>query len=119
MAGRPGGQPPHHDNLIDFDEPQPQYYSGARPPVNDENLLERFDIDSSDTAPPGRPSVSYDEFVGGRANTSALPGGPGAPAGQTPYLQEGSRAYSQTSDLNNYQRYSDADIPIDDDGRST
>jgi phospholipid-transporting ATPase len=119
MAGRPGGgQPPRSDNLIDLDEPEPRYYSGARPPVNDADMLNRFDIDNSDTAPPGRPSVSYDDFVGGRPNTTNLPGGPGAPVGQSPYLQSGSRAnraYSQTSDLHNYQRYSDADLPTDDD----
>ncbi|KAF2875324.1 hypothetical protein BDV95DRAFT_486194 [Massariosphaeria phaeospora] len=102
MAGRPPGGPPSHSaNLIDFDEPQPGYHSGARPP------------------PQARPSVSYDDFVGGGRSTAGLPGGPGAPLnGDPPYLSGENRAYSQysqTSDLNNYQRYSDADIPIDDD----
>ncbi|PVI06378.1 phospholipid-translocating P-type ATPase [Periconia macrospinosa] len=98
MASRPPGQPPSHsENLIDFDDHQPPYYSsGARPP--------------------GRPSVSYDDFVGGGRPTAGLPGGPGAPvAGDMPYSTGGSRLYSQTSDLHNYQRYSDADIPPDDD----
>jgi len=105
MTGRQG----HSDNLIDFDEPnQPAYSSGSRPPVHDHELLDRYDIDSSDAAPPGRPSVSYDEFVGASRPPADLPGGPG-------YLQAGNRAYSQTSDLNNYQRYSDADIPAEDD----
>jgi phospholipid-transporting ATPase len=107
MAGRPqGGPPSHSDNLIDFDDhdAQPTYHSGARAPVRDDELLSRYDIDSSDTAPQGRPSVSYDDFVGGgRPAAVGLPGGPGT------------RAYSQTSDLNNYQRYSDAEIPADDD----
>jgi phospholipid-transporting ATPase len=118
MAARPpNGPPAHSDNLIDFDDhdQQPTYYSGARPPVHDHELLSRYDIDSSDTAPPGRPSVSYDDFVGGGRPTAALPGGPGAPTAGPPYLQGGSRAYSQTSELDNYQRYSDADIPVDDD----
>jgi phospholipid-transporting ATPase len=116
MAGRPpGGQPSHNDNLIDLGDAQPTYYSGSRPPVNDHDLLHRYDIDSSDAPQPGRPSVSYDDFVGGGRPNPGLPGGPGAPpAGDLPY-SERNRAYSQTSDLNNYQRYSDAEIPIDDD----
>jgi phospholipid-transporting ATPase len=118
MARRPpDGPPSHSENLIDFDDHdhQPTYYSGARPPVHDHELLNRYDIDSSDTAPQGRPSVSYDDFVGGGRPNAALPGGPGAPPAEPPYLHGGTRAYSQTSNLNNYQRYSDADIPADDD----
>ena len=118
MAGRPpGGQPSHHDNLIDFDDSQPAYYSGARPPVNDEELLHRYDINPSDThQPQARPSISYDDFVGGGRPTAGLPGGPGAPpAGETPYSTGGGRLYSQSSELHNYQRYSDADIPAEDD----
>jgi phospholipid-transporting ATPase len=118
MAGRPpNGPPSHSDNLIDFDDHdhQPTYYSGSRPPVNDHELLNRYDIDSSDTAPAGRPSVSYDDFVGGGRPPAGLPGGPGAPPAEPQYLQSGTRAYSQTSDLNNYQRYSDADLPEHDD----
>ncbi|KAL5119305.1 aminophospholipid translocase [Pleosporales sp. CAS-2024a] len=118
MAGRPPNGPPAHSaNLIDFDDhdPQPTYYSGARPPVNDHELLDRYDIDTSDTAPQGRPSVSYDDFVGGGRPNARLPGAPGAPPAHPPVPQgAASRAYSQTSDLHNYQRYSDADIPEDD-----
>ncbi|KAH8704685.1 hypothetical protein GQ44DRAFT_507624 [Phaeosphaeriaceae sp. PMI808] len=117
MASRPPDGPrPHTDNLIDFDDHdhQPVYYSGARPPVHDHELLHRYDIDSSDTAPQGRPSVSYDEFVGGGRPATGLPGGPGALNSELPYPQAGNRAYSQTSDLNNYQRYSDAEIPAED-----
>jgi phospholipid-transporting ATPase len=118
MARRPpAGPPSHNDNLIDFDDhdQQPIYHSGARPPVRDDELLHRYDIDSSDAAPPGRPSVSYDEFVGGGRSTGGLPGGPDAPVGERPYAQGTSRAYSQASDMSNYQRYSDAEIPADDD----
>ncbi|KAF2634031.1 phospholipid-transporting ATPase-like protein [Massarina eburnea CBS 473.64] len=117
MAGRPPGPPPSHsENLIDFDDHQPAYYApGAPPPVSDSELLHRYDINDADT-PQGRPSVSYDDFVGGARPAAGLPGGPGAPpAGATPYSSGGSRLYSQTSDLNNYQRYSDAEIPVDDD----
>jgi phospholipid-transporting ATPase len=118
MAGRPpGGPPPHSEpNLIDFDDNQTSYHynSGARPPANDDDLLRRYDIDSSDAPQQGRPSISYDDFVGGARPAAGLPGGPGAPtAGNTPYSSGGDRLYSQTSDLNNYQRYSDADIDDD------
>lgn len=118
MAGRPpGGPPPQSGNLIDFDDNQPTYYTGAPPPANDDELLNRYDIDSSDTQQQNaRPSISYDDFVGGRGPAAPLPGGPGAPpAGDNlnPYSTGGSRLYSQTSDLNNYQRYSDADIDED------
>lgn len=116
MAGRPpAGQSQPTPNLIDFDDNQTPYYSsGARPPVNDDELLHRYDINSSDTPQPqGRPSVSYDDFVGGRP-AAGLPGGPGAPpAGEGPYQVGGQRMYSQTSDLQNYQRYSDADVDDD------
>lgn len=115
MAGRPpGGLPSHSDNLIDFDDHQPTYYSGAHPPAPDDELLHRYDIDSSDTAPPGRPSVSYDDFVGGGRSTAGLPGGPGT-SGDAPYLHGVDRSSTQSANLNNYQRYSDAEIPADDD----
>ncbi|KAF2477403.1 phospholipid-translocating P-type ATPase [Lindgomyces ingoldianus] len=109
MAGRPPGrQPSNSDNLIDFDDSQPAYYSGSRPPPGTGP--------SDSSQPQGRPSISYDDFVGGSRSTAGLPGGPGAsPAGETPYSTGGGRVYSQTSVLGNYQRYSDAEIPADDD----
>jgi phospholipid-transporting ATPase len=121
MASRPpgGGQSSsNNDNLLlDLGESShPTYYSGARPPANDDDLLQRYDINSSENSqqPQSRPSVSYDDFVGGRS-TAGLPGGPGAPQG--PYASGSSgRIYSQTSELNNYQRY--ADETHDDDDRS-
>lgn len=62
-----------------------------------------------------RPSVSYDDFVGGQqpSSTASLPGGPGPqPIRQhlLPYIGVGNvPSHSQTSDLNDYQRYSDID----------
>ena len=119
MAGRPPagtGTPSGNGNLVDFDDSGPVYHTGSPPPVTDENLLHQYNIDSSD-ADPSRPSVSYDEFVGAQQSTYGLPGGPGATsngAPQPPYLAQGNRNFSQTSGLNNYQRYSDAD-ELDDD----
>ena len=130
MAGRqpqppgPGGghhplSTAGHGDLLDFDDEQPYYNDGKPPPVNDDRLLHEYNIDSSDGPGVGRPSVSYDEFVGAQPSTAGLPGGPGAPRSgqpQPPYMStEGARTYSQTSELNNYQRYSDMDDLPDDD----
>ncbi|KAI9702581.1 MAG: hypothetical protein M1836_001061 [Candelina mexicana] len=117
MAGRlpPGHDPSSNkqdDLLLDLGDSQPTYYSGRPPPVNDENLLRQYNINDSEEAQP-RASTSYDEFVGGGRSNTRLPGGPGAPpAGQLdlPFVASGAgRSYSQTSGLNNYQRYSDID----------
>ncbi|KAL8642664.1 MAG: hypothetical protein Q9228_000669 [Teloschistes exilis] len=122
MAGRPPGshqQATHNDDglLLDLEETGPVYNDGRPPPVNDDNLLRQYNINSSDTNQP-RPSTSYDEFVGSQHITSALPGGPGTVPGgvpQRPYIGGDNRTYSQTSGLNNYQRYSDLDdFPEDD-----
>ena len=125
MADRPfrppeGAKQPSYsgDSLLDLDDHNPIYNDGKRPPVNDDQLLHQFNVDDSDRPPP-RPSISYDEFIGGaQSSTAVLPGGPGPQRDQTntPYLDAGNaRTYSQTSDLNNYQRYSDIDDLPDDD----
>lgn len=120
--GTPGG------DLLQLDD-TPVYNSGQRPPVNDDQLLERFDI--ADTDAPSRPSVSYDSFVGGRPPPaggspalgeplrrppSPMGAGGAAPAVSGPpaagiYMggQDVSRVYSQTDDLDHYHRYSDLD----------
>jgi len=121
MAGRPPGgkgSASNDDNLLlDLEDSNPIYNDGKPPPVNDEDLLRQYNISNSDEPPP-RASTSYDEFVGGGTSTAELPGGPGAkPTGQLhpPYLGAGAnRSYSQTSGLNNYQRYSDVDDFPDD-----
>lgn len=110
MAGRPTA----HGNstgedLLGFDNAQPTYNSGQRPPVDDSQLLERFNIDDSDE-PQTRPSISYDDFVGGRPT---LPGNAQSAAPQAvkppnlPYADATARTYSQTSDLHNYSKYDD------------
>ncbi|KAL9122281.1 MAG: hypothetical protein Q9187_001158 [Circinaria calcarea] len=123
MAGKPPGsnqQPVSRNNdlLLDLEESNPVYNDGQRPPVNDDQLLRRFNIDDSETPQP-RPSTSYDDFVGTQNSRADLPGGPGAQPGgllRPPYLGAGTnRTYSQTSGLNNYQRYSDIDDLPDDD----
>lgn len=123
MSGRPERPYRHgHDDLLGLDDnDDATYNTGQPPPVGDQDLLREYNISNSSTAPP-RVSTSHDNFVGA-SSTSGLPGGPGhassgsgsGPALQPPMLGSGGRKFSQTSDLNNYQRYSD----IDDNGSDT
>ncbi|KAG5658725.1 hypothetical protein KAF25_007278 [Fusarium avenaceum] len=126
MAGRPpgGGFDTGHSNnrddlLLDLDNEQPIYNNGQRSNLNDDDLM-RFHEQNQDP-PPGRTSVSYDDFVGARdANRASASqpanglGVPGSAPGSNPYL---TRQYSQTSELGNYQRYADDfdDYPVDGD----
>ncbi|ROT40490.1 phospholipid-transporting ATPase [Sodiomyces alkalinus F11] len=126
MAGRPIGGPsgpPQNDLLLDLENDQPVYSGGQRSTLNDDDLMRTYTLDHDPSRDPGRPSVSYDDFVGG-AGQSRQPGPRSLPASpsqsshtlQGPYLAS-NRQYSQTSDLNNYQRYADDfdDYPTDGD----
>jgi len=118
MAGRPHPAQPTNDDLLhlDDDEEGPIYHDGNPPPVSDEEMLHQYNISNS-SVPQPRISTSHDDFVGsGAHSTAGLPGGPGHAASssvgsnlQPPMLGDAGRSYSQTSDLNNYQRYSDTD----------
>ena len=103
--------------LLDLGDQNPVYNDGEPPPVNDDELLQRYHT-TAPNRPLPRPSVSYDDFMGAsKATVAAIPGGPGPQRGQAqaPYLDVNpARTYSQTSDLNNYQRYSDLDYLPDD-----
>lgn len=126
-SGRPPGSHPvgpDDDLLLDSGS---TYNTGQPPPVNDDHLLQRFNIDDSDEphAQP-RPSVSYDSFVGSRAqqpgsHQNATPG-PAHSANPGIYISDPysdtsvTRTYSQTSGLDNYQRYSFDEL---EDSRST
>ncbi|KLU83953.1 phospholipid-transporting ATPase 1 [Magnaporthiopsis poae ATCC 64411] len=118
--GRPGAARPNDDLLLDLDNDQPVYGGGQRSDVNDDDLLRFHNQDPAQ----GRPSISYDDFVGAggqgaygstsspSARRPSAPGGPSTSAAQQqpgPYSSNTgrSRNYSQTSDLNNYQRYAD------------
>ena len=117
MAASPHRSHDKNGPLLDLDDSTPIYNDGRRPPVDDSRLLREYDINSSDHAQP-RPSVSYDEFVGGQPSTAGLPGGPHPASTVTAaptFLSSSHRTYSQTSGLNNYQRYSDIDDFPDDD----
>lgn len=117
-SGRPPGSHPgagqDEELLLDSG---PMYNTGQRPPVNDEHLLQQYNIDNSEPshAQP-RPSISYDQFVGSQAQqdrvqqqaagSSARTGYPGG-YHNAPYSDTSmNRTYSQSSGLDNYQRYS-------------
>ena len=123
MAGRPPGPrspASPNDLLLDLDDSRPVYHSGARPPTNDDELLRRYNIDNSDQSQP-RPSVSYDQFVGGSSQPAPRAGihSTRATPSSQPYLSAAdNRAYSQTSELHNFQQYTDGPDDTDDD-RST
>lgn len=116
MAGRPYGDPyggpsrNRDDLLLDIDNDQPAYSQGQRSNMNDDDLLRRYTLDQD---PQSRPSVSYDDFVGG--------GGGGSSYNQQPNRSENNelrpspvqRKFSQTSELDNYQRYADDDYEDD------
>ena len=109
MAGRPQGQPPassNNDLLLDLDD-QPMYNSGQRPPVSDDLLFDHHEAPSAASRPGA--ATSYDNFVGA-STTTHTPGAPAPPNGLgiiPPPLRE--RSFSQTSELGNYQRYTDLD----------
>ncbi len=121
MDGRPsrGQNTPadinHSNHLLDIDDEQPVYSSGQRPPVNDDELLQTYNHDHADDPYDARPSVSYDDFVGGgrtgAGGTSSSAGAPGVPAHmdfRPPFGPgDANQTYSQTSDLDNFERYAD------------
>ncbi|CAK7270470.1 aminophospholipid translocase [Sporothrix epigloea] len=141
--GYVGGSRNNNDLLLDLDD-GPVYGGGQRSDLNDDDLLRTYTLDHDETIPT-RPSISYDDFVGagetthpsvksnpGGANafTSAARNAAGSSAGASasygsrsarpggPYSNEASRQYSQTSGLDNYQRYADDFDDYPDDGQS-
>ncbi|KAI1212274.1 phospholipid-translocating P-type ATPase [Annulohypoxylon truncatum] len=109
MAGRapPGGNSGSgNDLLLDLDDSPP--YGGQRQPIHDDHS--------------SRPSVSYDDFVGGSQTTHPAVKNPAPGAGvsgpRPPYLVDNDRQYSQSSDLHNYSRYADDFDDYPDDGQS-
>ncbi|PQE10846.1 phospholipid-transporting ATPase protein [Rutstroemia sp. NJR-2017a BBW] len=121
MAGQPFNN--RDDLLLDLHDEQPIYNNGQRAPMNDDDLLRAYNADHDASNP--RPSISYDNFVGAPSSstpstTSHLPGGPGYVANppRPPYLSGTTASYSQTSGLNNYQRYADDLDDFPEDGHS-
>jgi len=119
MAGRPppGKLPAQNHDLLDLDDSQPYYNSGSRPTATDAELLERYERDHAGT-PQHRPSVSYDDFVGG----SGPPGGSAGAARahpDAPYTPHGGNQFSPT-ELGDWNRYTDgASVDEYDDSHST
>lgn len=80
--------------------------------MTDDQMLHAYNAQPG----PGRVSTSHDDFVGGASSTSELSGGPvqaAAASLQPPGLGSVGRGYSQTSQLGNYQPYSDMDQDVD------
>lgn len=106
MAGRPprglhgGSSGNREDLLLDLDSDQPAYNDGQRSTLSDDDLIRAHALDQD---PQGRPSVSYDDFVGASGPSASRPG----PAGSAPLDQREHRA--QNSDHDGYQRYADFD----------
>jgi phospholipid-transporting ATPase len=121
MAGRPlgGSSSKNDDLLLDLNDEQPIYNEGQRAPMNDDDLLRAYNAERESPSQT-RPSISYDDFVGGSGPSRNLPGGPGTiPAGRGgPYSGGANRTYSQTSGLDNYDRYADVGDDFPDDGNS-
>ncbi|PHH85869.1 hypothetical protein CDD83_11050 [Cordyceps sp. RAO-2017] len=113
LHGRPPGQ--REDLLLDLDGDQPVYGGGQRSALNDDQLLRAHTLEQD---APSRPSVSYDDFVGASGPSAGRPPGrAGLATGAEqraggPYIN---RPYSQSSDLDHYQRYADDfdDYPAD------
>ncbi|KAI4163373.1 MAG: hypothetical protein LQ342_003108 [Letrouitia transgressa] len=114
MADNTGGRPqvPHSSGpLLNLDDSAPAHHDNVG------NLLDQSNV-SRATAYQPRPSTSYDDFVGGQPSNADSRGAPSPSpyvAAHPPYLSGDNRTYSQTSGLNNYQRYSDIDDFPDDD----
>ncbi|KAI4211834.1 MAG: hypothetical protein LQ351_005477 [Letrouitia transgressa] len=114
MADQTGGHPqvPYNSGpLLNLDDSAPVHHG------NDESLLDQSNVNRA-TAYEPRPSTSYDDFVGGQPSNGDSCDAPSASpyvAAHPPYLSGDNRTYSQTSGLNNYQRYSDIDDFPDDD----
>lgn len=121
MAGDgPAFQPPSGGSnglLLDLGDPASTPHD-RRPTMNDEHSTRIQNAGHSNT-PQARPSTSYDEFVGAQRSTDRARGGPNSQydaQGRPPYLGADTiRNESQTSGLNNYQRYTDFDDFPDDD----
>ncbi len=112
----PPGDPSHaNDLLLDLDDQQA--YGGQRSTLTDDELLRSYNNET-----PSRPSVSYDDFVGGSQTTHPSvknpPPGANYSSPRPPYLGAADRQYSQNSDLHNYQRYADDLDDYPEDGQS-
>lgn len=112
MAGRPLGRASDNEDLLGLNAGQPVYNSGQGPPTTDDRLLHEFNISDADHDI-GRPSESYDDFVGHHADAPAATRAIGGASTSSaldpprPFYDQDSRAYSQTSDLHNYQTHSE------------
>ena len=111
--GLPPQQQSRSDLLQHWDEHEEPYYnSGSPPPISDERMQYEYDMEVGGVPSPHL-DTSRDDFVGSSELTSGLPGGPGhtnsayVPRPPPQPMGNLSNNYSQTSGLDNFQRYSD------------
>jgi phospholipid-transporting ATPase len=125
MAGpyRRGADTHGDDNLLDLLDDQPTSYNPGRPPAHDDDYLARQHNLPGSAQTTGRPSPYNDDFVGGSggAGASVIRPVDGSATGSSQprpsYLGADNRAYSQTSDLHNYDHHAEIDdYPEDDIG---
>lgn len=122
MADVGRGHPPltgtNNGLLLDLEDSNPGY-NPQRTLSNSNNKPLRGQNNDNVGSPTARASTSYDEFVGAQESTVGLSQRPDVTRIQEPhlpYLAVGAaRSQSQSSGLNNYQRYSDLDDFPDDD----
>lgn len=123
MSGRvpPGASSNSRNNddlLLDLDD-QPGY-GGQPPPGQHDDAFRSYTRPNEDAS---RPSVSYDEFLGASETThpsakNPPPGASFSTGPRPPYLADSDRQFSQTSGLDNYQRYADDYDDYTEDGQS-
>lgn len=113
----------NNDDLLDIDDSSPQR-NPVMPSTNYGGSSSRQNTGYTQNLDPGRPSISYDDFVGAGA-TVIRPSGGGATAGPSSYdrqspgfLAPNNRAFSQTSDLHNIESHDAFDDDFLDDDRS-
>ena len=105
----------NNDLLLDLDENRSQYHTGQPPPTTDDNLLHQFNISDADEDA-ARPSVSYDNLIGSQTPPQGPSHAtPGIAVSDEPRPVYNDRAFSQTSELHNYESREDLEHFADDD----
>jgi phospholipid-transporting ATPase len=111
------------DNLLDLLDDQPTSYNPGRLPAHDDDYLARQHNLPGSAQTAGRPSPYDDDLPRGNGGAGASVIRPvgGSIAGSSQprpsYLGADNRAYSQTSDLHNYEHHAEIDdYPEDDIG---
>ncbi|KAF3938341.1 hypothetical protein ABW19_dt0210425 [Dactylella cylindrospora] len=102
---------PNQPSLLDFDEDDRTYGNPGRPPpMSDAQYIATHNIQEDDIYNPGYTASGYSSY--------SQPGTSQYEQTRPPELGQQSRAYSQTSGLQNYERYYDESILPDDESQA-